>query len=77
MINYLKRLWDALWAKTDLDEKAAAALEEAKSRLAAVRKELEDVKNAATGNRNKKRKGKKPYYKNKKRNQTNNNKPKK
>ena len=69
MINYLKRLWNAIWDNTDLDEKAAAALEEAKSRLVAVRKELADVKNAATGN--KKRKGKKPYYKNKKK--TNNN----
>ena len=70
MINYLKRLWNAIWDNTDLDEKAAAALEEAKSRLVAVRKELADVKNVATGN--KKRKGKKPYYKNKNK-KTNNN----
>ena len=74
MINYLKRLWNAIWDNTDLDEKAAAALEEAKARLVAVRKELADVKNAAlgNGNRNKKRKGKKPYYKNKNK-KTNNN----
>ena len=70
MINYLKRLWNAIWDNTDLDEKAAAALEEAKSRLVAVRKELADVKKAETGN--KKRKGKKHYYKNKNK-KTNNN----
>ena len=49
MINYLKRLWNAIWDNTDLDEKAAAALEEVKARLVAVKKELSDVKNAATG----------------------------
>ena len=68
--NYFKRLWNALWASTDIDEKAEAALKEAKARLDAVRKELVDVKNAAIGK--KKRTGKKPYYKNKKK-KTNNN----
>ena len=70
MIDYFKRLWNALWASTDIDEKAEAALKEAKARLDAVRKELVDVKNAAIGK--KKRTGKKPYYKNKKK-KTNNN----
>ncbi len=46
MINYLKRLWDALWAKTTIDEKAAAAVKETKTRLKAMKKELVDVKNA-------------------------------
>ena len=31
--NYFKRLWKALWDSTDLDEKEAAALKEAKSRI--------------------------------------------
>ena len=70
MKEYFKRLWNAIWASTDIDEKAEAALKEAKARLDAVRKELVDVKNAAIGK--KKRTGKKPYYKNKKK-KTNNN----
>ena len=75
--NYFIRLWHALWAKTDLDEKAEAALKEAKARIALMKKELVDVKNAAKNVVNqskdvidaakgKKRKGRKPYYKNKK-----------
>ena len=36
--NYFKRLWNALWASTDIDEKTEAALKEAKARLDAVRK---------------------------------------
>tara|TARA_R100001377_G_C3180329_1_gene106380 strand:+ start:400 stop:633 length:234 start_codon:yes stop_codon:yes gene_type:complete len=47
MKEYLKRLWDALWAKTTIDEKAAAALKEAKLRLSTAKKELIDVKKAA------------------------------
>ena len=31
--EYLKRLWKALWDSTDLDEKAEAALKEAKARI--------------------------------------------
>ena len=75
MINYLKRLWDALWAKTTIDEKAAAAVKETKTRLKAMKKELVDVKKAAKNvaaqtkdvidaAKGKKRRGKKPYYKN-------------
>ena len=71
MINYLKRLWDALWARTTIDEKAEAALKETKTRLKAMRKELVDVKNAFKNVANqskdvfdaakgKKRKGRKP-----------------
>ena len=79
--NYFKRLWKAIWDSTDLDERAAAALKEAKSRISEMKKELADVKNAAKNvvaqsidvvdaAKGKKRKGKKPYSKNKK---TNNN----
>tara|TARA_R110002012_G_scaffold316973_1_gene532638 strand:- start:1421 stop:1678 length:258 start_codon:yes stop_codon:yes gene_type:complete len=81
MIKYFKRLWDALWARTTIDEKAEAALNETKSRLKTMKRELVDVKNAfknvanqskdvfdaAKGN---KRRGRKPYKKSKK---TNNN----
>ena len=70
MKEYLKRLWCAIWASTEVDEKAIAALKEAKARLANVRRELADVKKAATTSTTKKKTGKKPYYKNKK---TNNN----
>ena len=77
MINYLKRLWDTLWARTTIDEKAEAALKETKTRLKAMRKELVDVKNAFKNVANqskdvfdaakgKKRRGRKPHYKNKK-----------
>jgi F0F1-type ATP synthase membrane subunit b/b' len=85
--SYFKRLWKALWDSTDLDEKAEAALKEAKARIAEMRKELVDVKNAAKNTiaqakdvadaaRGKKRRGRKPYYKNKKK-KTNNNTTKK
>ena len=78
MIKYLKRLWKALLDSTDLDERAVAAIEEAKSRIVEMKKELADVKKAAKNVVNqskdvfgaakgKKRRGKKPYYKNKKR----------
>ena len=72
MKEYFKRLWNALWASTEIDEKAIAALKEAKARLAAVRKELADVKKAAITSTKNKKTGKKPYYKNKKK-KTNNN----
>ena len=76
MKDYFKRLWNAFWAKTDIDEKAEAILEEAKSRIAEMKKELEDVKNAAKNvvvqskdvidaAKGKKRRGKKPYKKSK------------
>ena len=72
MKEYFKRLWCAIWASTDIDEKAAAALKETKARLANVKKELADLKKAATTSTTKKKTGKKPYYKNKKK-KTNNN----
>ena len=64
MIKYLKNLWNALWAKTTIDE-------EFKSRYDEVVKELADVKRAAKNVANqtkdvfdaakgKKRKGRKP-----------------
>ena len=46
MIKYFKRLWNALWNSTTIDEKAEAALKETKSRLKEMKKELVDVKNA-------------------------------
>ena len=76
--SYFKRLWNALLDSTDLDERAEATLKEAKARIDEMRKELVDVKKAAKNvvaqskdvvdaAKGKKRKGRKPYYKNKKR----------
>ena len=76
MKNYFKRLWNALWNSTTIDEKAEAALKETKTRLKAMKRELVDVKNAfknvvsqskdvfdaAKGN---KRRGRKPQNKKK------------
>ena len=47
MKKYFKRLWNALWASTDVDEKAEAALKEVKARMAEMKKEIADVKAAA------------------------------
>ena len=47
MKKYFKRLWDALWASTDVDEKAEAALKEVKARIAEMKKEIADVQEAA------------------------------
>ena len=72
--SYFKRLWNAIWDSTDIDEKAEIALKEAKARIAEMKKELVDVKNAfknvasqskdvfdaAKGN---KRRGRKPHRK--------------
>ena len=77
MIKYLKRLWDALWAKTTIDEKAEEALKETKTRLKAMKKELVDVKNAFknvvsqskdvfNAAKGKKRRGRNPRKKNRK-----------
>ena len=74
MVRYLKNLWNALWAKTTIDE-------EFKSRYDEVVKELADVKRAAKNVANqtkdvfeaakgKKRRGRKSNYRPK----TNNNK---
>ena len=82
MKEYFKRLWNAIWDSTDIDEKAEAALKEAKARIVEMKKELADVKKAAKAvvkqskdvvdaAKGKKRRGKKPY-KNKK-TKTNNN----
>ena len=70
--SYIKRLWNAIWDSTDLDERAIAAIKEAKARVAEMKKELADVKNAAKNVVNqskddvdaakgKRRKGRKPY----------------
>ena len=82
MKRYFKRLWNALWDSTDLDEKAEVALKEVKARFDEMKKELADVKKAAKNTvaqavdvvdaaKGKKRRGKKPYKKYKKK--TNNN----
>ena len=42
--NYIINMWKSLWAKTEADEKAEAALEEAKNRIKAIKRELADVK---------------------------------
>ena len=76
MKEYFKRLWKAIWDSTDIDEKVEAALKETKSRLSEMKKELADVKKAAKNvlaqskdvidaSKGKKRRGKKPYKKNK------------
>tara|TARA_R110001592_G_scaffold298183_1_gene568789 strand:+ start:2908 stop:3168 length:261 start_codon:yes stop_codon:yes gene_type:complete len=85
MKKYFKRLWGALWASTDLDERALSLIEEAKSRVSMMKRELKDVKRAAKNTvtqvvdvvdaaKGKKRRGRKPYYKNKKKNTNNNSK---
>ena len=72
MKKYFKRLWDAIWDSTDVDEKAEAALIEVKARIAEMKKELADVKAAAKNTvaqakdvvdaaKGKRRKGRKPY----------------
>ncbi len=82
MIKYFKRLWNALWNSTTIDEKAEAALKETKTRLKAMRRELVDVKNAFKNVANqskdvleaakgKKRRGRKPRYKKYKKSKTN------
>ncbi len=78
--NYFKRLWKALLDSTELDERAIAAIAEAKVRVEEMKKELADVKRAAknvvdqskdvvSAAKGKRRKGRKPYNKRK----TNNN----
>ena len=82
MKNYLKRLWNALWNSTTIDEKAEAALKETKTRLKAMKRELVDVKNAFKNvasqskdvfdaAKGKKRRGRKPRYKKNKKSKTN------
>ena len=72
--SYFKRLWKAIWASTELDERAIAAIKEAKSRVKMMKLELADVKNALKNAANqskdvfdaakgKKRRGRKPHYK--------------
>ena len=38
MKKYFKRLWGAIWASTDLDERALSVIEEAKSRVSMMKK---------------------------------------
>ena len=70
--SYFKRLWNAIWDSTEIDEKAEAALKEAKARIAEMKKELPDVKHPAKNTvaqpkdvvdaaKGKRRKGRKPY----------------
>ncbi len=74
-MNYLKNLWNALWAKTTIDEEFKSRYDEIVKELADVKKaaknvakQTKDVVDAAKG---KKRRGRKSNYKRKK---TNNNK---
>ena len=47
MKKYFKKLWNAIWDSTDVDEKAEAALKEVKARIAEMKKEIADVQEAA------------------------------
>ena len=47
MKKYLKRLWNALWDSTDIDEKAEAALKEAKARIAEMKKRTSRCKKSS------------------------------
>ena len=47
MKKYFKRIWEAIWDSTDVDEKAEAALIEVKARIAEMKKEIADVQEAA------------------------------
>ena len=44
MKSYFKRLWNAIWDSTNIDEKAEAALKEAKARISEMKKEAQDAK---------------------------------
>ena len=75
MIEYFKNLWNALWAKTTIDEEFKSRYDEIVKELADVKKaaknvakQTKDVVEAAKG---KKRRGRKSNYRHKK---TNNNK---
>ena len=75
MVRYLKNLWNALWAKTTIDEEFKSRYDEIVKELADVKKaaknvarQTKDVVEAAKG---KKRRGRKSNYRRKK---TNNNK---
>ncbi len=76
MKKYFKRLWSAIWASTDLDERAIAVINEAKIRVENMKLELADVKAVAKSvisqskdvvdaAKGKKRKGRKPNNKKK------------
>tara|TARA_R110002153_G_scaffold3922_1_gene18780 strand:+ start:543 stop:749 length:207 start_codon:yes stop_codon:yes gene_type:complete len=63
-MEYLKKLWNALWAKTTIDEKLKSRYDEVVKELADVKasakevvKQSKDVVDAAKG---KKRRGRKP-----------------
>lgn len=63
-MEYLKKLWNALWAKTTIDEELKSRYDEVVKELADVKasakevvKQSKDVVDAAKG---KKRKGRKP-----------------
>ena len=51
---WIGMLWKWLWSKTEVDEKAAAALKEAKRRAINVVEESKDVIDAAKGKKFKK-----------------------
>ena len=49
MKNYFKRLWNALWNSTTIDEKAEAALKETKTRLKEMKKDPAGVDSCVIG----------------------------
>jgi hypothetical protein len=51
---WIGMLWKWLWSKTEVDEKAIAALKEAKRRTINVVEESKDVIDAAKGKKSKK-----------------------
>ena len=74
MIEYLKNLWNALWAKTTIDEEFKSRYDEVVKELADVKKAAKNVarqtKDVVEATKGKKRRGRKSNYRRK----TNNNK---
>ena len=74
MVGYLKNLWNALWAKTTIDEEFKSRYDEVVKELADVKKAAKNVarqtKDVVEAAKCKKRRGRKSNYRRK----TNNNK---
>ena len=78
MIQYLKNLWNALWAKTTIDEEFKSRYDEVVKELADVKRAaktvIEQSKDVAAAAKGKKRRGRKPYKKYKPKTNNNNSK---
>ena len=74
-MEYLKNLWNALWAKTTIDEEFKSRYDEVVKELADIKKAAKNVakqpKDVVDAAKGKKRRGRKSNYRHKK---TNNNK---